>query len=110
MTDPFPAMGTLLKPLRKKLADSPDLGNARRYGPFILSLAELEQLETLPKGRVSQLLLDWARGPDNDWPFNTFYAHRTGSKPIGNRHVSKLADDDMDRVTTTLFGRPIHPA
>ena len=110
VTDPFPAMGTLLKPLRKKLADSPDLGNARRYGPFILSLAELEQLETLPKRRVSQLLFDWARGPDNDWPFNTFYAHRTGSKPIGNRHVSKLADDDMDRVTTTLFGRPIHPA
>ena len=109
VTDPFPAMGILLEPLRTKLADSPDLGNARRYGPFILSLAELEQLETLPKSRVSQLLFDWAGGPDRDWPFNTFYAHRTRSKRIGNSHVSKLAGDDMARVTPTLFGRAIHP-
>ena len=104
VTDPFPAMGILLEPLRKKLAESPDLDNARRYGPFILSLAELEQLETLPKSRVSQLLIDWDTGPDRDWPFNTFYAHRTKSQPIGNSHLSELADDDMNRVTTTLFG------
>ena len=107
VTDPFPAMGILLEPLRKKLADSPDLDNARRYGPFILSLAELEQLETLPKSRISELLIEWDHGRDRDWPFNTFYAHRTKSKPIGNSHVSKLGDDDMDRMTTTLLGHSI---
>ena len=110
VTDPFPTMGILIEPLRKKLADAPDLGSTRRYGPFILSLAELEQLETLPKSRVSQLLIDWDQGPDRDWPFNTFYAHRTKSQPIGNSHVSKLAHDDLDRVFATLFGRSIHPA
>ena len=109
VTDPFPAMGVLLEPLRKKLANSPDLGNVRRYGPFILSLAELEHLETLPKGRVSQLLIDWDNGPDRDWPFHTFYAHRTRSEPIGNDHVLKLADDDMKRVLITLFGPSIDP-
>ena len=109
VTDPFPAMGVLLEPLRKKLANSLDLGNVRQYGPFILSLAELEHLETLPKGRVSQLLIDWDNGPDRDWPFNTFYAHRTRSEPIGNDHVSKLAHDDMDSVTKTLFGHSIDP-
>ena len=107
VTDPFPAMGILLEPLRKKLANSPDLDNTGRYGPFILSLAELEQLETLPKSRISELLIEWDHGRDRDWPFNTFYAHRTKSKPIGNSHVSKLGDDDMDRMTTTLLGHSI---
>ena len=110
VTDPFPAMGLLLEQLRRKLADSPGLVNVRRYGPFILSLAELEQLETLPKSRVSQLLIDWDSGPDRDWPFNTFYAHRTkNGPPIPNDHVSKLAHDDLERVPRTLFGRSIHP-
>ena len=109
VTDPFPAMGIFLESLRKKLADSPGLGNARRYGPFILSLAELEQLETLPKSRVSQLLIEWDHGQDRDWPFNTFYAHRTKGQPIANGHVSELADDDLNRVTKTLFGRSIRP-
>ncbi len=104
VTDPFPSMGVLLEPLRRKLADSDGLGDTRRYGPFILSLAELEQLEALPKWRVSQLLIDWANGPDRLWPFNTFYAHRTRGQPIGNSHVANLAKEDMDRVANTLFG------
>ena len=109
VTDPFPAIGMFLEPLRKKLADSPDLGDARRYGPFILSLSELEQLETFPKSRVSQLLIDWDTGPDRDWPFNTFYAHRTKGQPIADGYVSKLAACVQDRVTKNLFGRSIHP-
>ena len=47
VTDPFPAMDIFLETLREKLAASPGLGKAKRYGPFILSLMELEQLETL---------------------------------------------------------------
>ena len=107
VTDPFPAMGVLLEPLREKLANSVLLGNTRRHGPFVLSLAEFEQLETLPKSRISQLLIDWDNGPDSLWPFNTFYAHRTKGQPIRNSHVEKLAEDDMARVTNTLFGHSI---
>ncbi|MDE2815085.1 MAG: hypothetical protein OXK81_00085 [Chloroflexota bacterium] len=109
VSDPFPAMGVLLEPLRKKLASSAALGNTRRYGPFVLSLAELEQLETHSKSRISQLLIDWDSGPDRLWPFNTFYANRTKGQPIGNNHVEKLAEDDMARVTNTLFGHSIQP-
>ena len=107
VTDPFPAMGILLGSLRKKLAESINLGKARRYGPFILSLAELEYLETLPGRRVSQLLIDWDTGPDRDWPFNSFYAHRTKGEPIVNNHISKLAGADMRSVTETLLGHSI---
>ncbi len=109
VTDPFPAMGVLLEPLREKLANSAVLGNTRRYGPYVLSLAELEQLETLPTSRISQLLIDWDNGPDRLWPFNTFYAHRTKGQPVGNSHVAKLAEEDMARVTNTLFGHSNHP-
>ena len=71
---------------------TPDgLGDIPRYGPFILSLAELEQLETLAESRVSQLLIDWENGPDSLWPFNTFYAKRTRRQPIRNSHVANLA-------------------
>ena len=108
VTDPFPAMGVLLEPLREKLANAEAVGNARRYGPFVLSLAELEQLETLPRDRVSQLLIDWDDGPDRHWPFNTFYAHRTRSQPVGSSHVADLAEKDMARVTKTLFGHSVH--
>ena len=55
VTDPFPTIGILLEPLRSQLTNAPDLGNVRKYGPFVLSLAELEQLETLPKHRISGL-------------------------------------------------------
>ena len=108
VTDPSPSMGIFLDSLRKKLAALPVLGKATRYGPFILSLMELEQLEMLPKWRVSQLLMDWHDGPHRDWPFNTFYANHKHNPPIANRHVAKLADDDMERVRTTIFGETPH--
>ena len=98
VTDPFPSWGTFLEPLRTKLADFQDLGSACRYGPFVLSLYELEQLETLPNSRVSQLLIDWYEGLYRDRPFNTFYATRTKGRQIANRHVAELANDDLDRV------------
>ena len=110
VTDPFPSMGVLLEPLREKLANSGALGDTKRYGPFVLSLSELEQMETLPKSRVSELLIDWENGPDRHWPFNTFFAHRTKSRPMRNSHVARLADEDMARATKTLFGSPISPA
>lgn len=108
VTDPFPSMGILLEPLQKKLSATRELGDAKRYGPFILSLAELEQLEMLPKSRVSQLLIDWDAGSERDWPFQSFFAKRTRGRPISNAHVKKLGDDDLDLTTTALFGPSIH--
>ena len=101
-------MGILLEPLRNKLAAAPGLGNAKRYGPFILSLSELEQLEMLSNSRVSQLLIDWSAGSERDWPFQSFFAQRTKGQPISNAHVKKLADDDLDTTTATLFGHSLH--
>ena len=107
VTDPFPSMDIFLEPLRNKLADAPGLGECKRYGPLVLSLKELEQLERLPKRRVSQLLMDWAEGPHSAWPFNTFYAKHTQGQTIPHSYVAELAEADF-RVVTTLLGRPVH--
>ena len=78
VTDPFPSMGMFLEPLREKLASLPRIGKAKRYGPFVLSLRELEQLETLTKDRVSEWLIRWRNdGSDFEWTFNNFYISRT---------------------------------
>ena len=98
-------MGILLEPLREKVSALTAGSNRKLYGPFILSLSELEQLEMLPKKRVSELLIEWGTGPDRDWPFNTFFAHRTNSAPIRNEYVAKLADDDLSKVPQILFGQ-----
>ena len=105
VTDPYPSMGILLEPLREKVSALTAGSNRKLYGPFILSLSELEQLEMLPKKRVSELLIEWGTGPDRDWPFNTFFAHRTNSAPIRNEYVAKLADDDLSKVPQILFGQ-----
>lgn len=108
VTDPFPSMSILLEPLHQQLGDASGLGDAKRYGPFILSLAELEQLETLPKRRVSELLINWSKGPHRDWPFNTFFAHCTKGVPTRNNHVSTLAQADLERTVATLLGGPTY--
>ena len=102
VTDPFPSMGMFLEPLRDVLAKSPGLGNTNRYGPFVLSLSELEQLETIPRKRVSQRLIDWSASTHCDWPFNTYYAYHADRKAIPNRHISALAENEFDRMTTLL--------
>ena len=107
VTDPFPSMGIFLEPLRQRLSDLADAENAQLYGPFILSLSELEQLETLPNKRVSELLIEWANGPEQDWPFHSFYASRTKGQPVGNSHVKEMADEDLHRVQTTFFGESV---
>ena len=106
VTDPFPSWEILLKPLRQRLG-TVDLGKVRLCGPFILSLSELEELGTLPEKRVSDLLIEWANGPDSGWPFHSFYAHRTSGQPIRNEPVARLADQEMDHATVTLFGKSV---
>ena len=105
VTDPFPSMGMFLESLKDVLANSPDLGNAKRYGPFVLSLTELEQLETLPGNRVSQRLMDWSASTHREWPFNTYYAYHTDRQAIPNRHISALAYNEFDAMKT-LLGLP----
>ena len=107
VTDPYPSMGILLEPLREKVSALAAGSDRKLYGPFILSLSELEQLEMLPKKRVSETLMEWDAGPDREWPFNTFFAHRTNSAPVSNEYVSKLAEDDLDKVPQILFGQTV---
>ena len=102
VTDPFPSMGMFLDPLKNVLADSPDLGDASRYGPLVLSLKELEQLETITTTRVSQTLIDWTASTHCEWPFNTYYAYRTKKQPISNSQVLDWAEDDFKIVTNLL--------
>ena len=107
VTDPFPAMSIFLEPLQQRLATLPVARDTKLYGPFILSLSELEQLETLPEKRVSELLIEWATGPERGWPFHSFYAYRTKGRSIRNQHIARLADQDMDSGSITLFGRSV---
>ena len=105
VTDPYPSLGILLGPLRERIAALRETANALLYGPFILSLSELEQLEMLPQKRMSELLIEWESGPDKDWPFNTFFAHRTNGAPVSNEYVAKLADDALGEIPQILFGQ-----
>ena len=105
VTDPFPSWEIMLRPLRQSLADAEDLETSRMIGPFILSLSELEQLETLPEKRVSELLIEWANGPDSGLPFHSFYAYHTRGQPISNEYVNKSAHDDLSNSQITLFGQ-----
>ncbi len=109
VTDPFPSWEILLGPLRRRLAAAAVPGNPQLHGPFILSLSELEQLETLPEKHVSELLIEWATGPESGWPFHSFYAHHTKGQPIRNEFVAKLTDQDIDSTTLTLFGMSVRP-
>ena len=109
VTDQFPSWEILLTPLRRQLADAAGLENSQLIGPFVLSLSELEQLETLPEKRVSELLIDWANGPDRGLPFHTFYAHRTRGQPISNGYVNKSAHDDLSTSQITLLGKLAPP-
>ena len=104
VTDPFPAMTIFLEPLRKRLADIADAESAQLYGPFILSLSELEQLETLSDRRISELLIQWNNGPERHWPFHSFYARYVKGKSMRNSHVEQCADDDLLKIKLTLFG------
>ena len=105
VTDPFPSMGMFLESLSNVLADLPALGKAKRYGPLVLSLTELEQLETIPGNRVSQCLIDWSASTHSEWPFNTYYAYHTDRQAIPNRHISALKDNEFDAMKT-LLGLP----
>ena len=70
-----------------------------------MSLSDLEQLETASQKRVSELLIDWANGPESGLPFHSFYAYRTRGEPISNEHVGQLAYDDLRNSQMVLFGK-----
>ena len=96
VTDPFPSMDMFLKPLREKLAAEPAIGKAKRYGPFVLSLNELEQLEMLNEDQVSEWFIRFENDRvESDWTFNNFYMRRTGGREVTNSFVQRLAEDDI---------------
>ncbi len=109
VTDPFPAFGVFLERLREKVADLQLELKPGFHGPFILSLNELEELETLGLNRVTELLIAWDSSTYRDWPFHSYYAVRTIGNPMINEHVSELGDQDLVEVELTLFGNPNPP-
>ena len=106
VTDPFPALGVFLEHLREKVAELQSELRTGFHGPFILSLNELEELETLGPNRVTELLLAWDSSTYRDWPFHSYYAARTKGNPMMNKHVNELGDKDLEEVKFTLFGNP----
>lgn len=103
VTDPYPATGLFLGPLRQKLAEAGADVGAKLYGPFILCLSELEQLEALSEKRVSDLLIDWAIGPDKEWPFTTFFFNRTKGRPLKFDRLAESAREELHKVSKFLF-------
>lgn len=102
VTDPFPATGLFLAPLRQKLGDAePDEG-PKLFGPFILCLSELEQLETLSDERLSNLLTDWWNGPDKEWPFNTFFFSLTQGQPPKFDRLAESAVMELQKAKRLL--------
>ena len=103
VTDPFPSTGLFLGPLRQKLSEVEGGVGVKLYGPYILSLSELEQLEALSEKRVSDLLNDWTNGPDKEWPFNTFFYSRTKGQPLKVDRMAELATPELQKSQQLLF-------
>lgn len=98
VTDPSPATGLFLAPLRQKLIDAePDEG-PELFGPFILCLSELEQLEALSDERLSNLLTGWWNGPDKEWPFNTFFFSLTQGQPLKFDRMAESAAMELQKA------------
>ena len=104
VTDPFPALGFLIDSLRERLSELPQQSGVKYHGPFILSLLDLEQLETLMPRRVSDLLIDWESGSFKDMPFGSFYWARTNGKPRRNEYVVDLGGVALVEAGAALFG------
>ena len=84
--------------IRKQISVLPQQSGVKYHGPFVLSLHEFEQLETLMPSRVSELLIDWEAGPHKNEPFKSFYWARTGGVPKENEYVSGSGNEALDRL------------
>lgn len=103
VTDPFPAMGMFLDPLRERLQTVARDTDSALHGPYILSLSELEQLEALADNRVSELLLQWENSSVRDWPFNSFFLKRTNAKPLKFDRLAEAADRELQKTKEFLL-------
>ena len=102
VTDPFPSLGFLVGSLRSKLDVLPEDGSAIYEGPYILSLYELELLEAMRPKRVSDLLIDWANGPNRGLPFTSFVWSRSRRSPR-NAYVEDIGAEAVERAARAAF-------
>ncbi|PKB65480.1 MAG: hypothetical protein BZY80_00195 [SAR202 cluster bacterium Io17-Chloro-G2] len=102
VTDPFPALAMMLDSLQIQMSELPQSTGVKYHGPFVLSLLDLEQLETLMPHRVSELLIEWEAGPCKGLPFGSFYWARTKDAPKMNEHVKRLGDHALDFAAASL--------
>jgi hypothetical protein len=103
VTDPFPSMGFMLESIREKLSVFPRQPGVKYHGPFVLSLQEFEQLETLTPDRVSDLLIAWEAGLHKNAPFQSFYYSRTRGIPKLNKYVQGFGEAALDQTALELF-------
>jgi hypothetical protein len=99
VTDPFPSMRIMIDSIRARLAWLLRRPNVKYHGPFVFSLLEFEQLETLTPNRISNLLIDWESGPWRNLPFRSFYWSRTKGTSKENEYVSGLVKQHLIRLT-----------
>ena len=103
VTDPFPSNAFMTEPIQEQMSKLPQQPGVKYHGPFVLSLLEFEQLETLIPNRVSQLLIDWEAGAHKNGRFESFYWARTRGVQEVNEYVRGIGDAVLDQLGGALF-------
>ncbi len=105
VTDPFPSFEILTSSLSSKLDEFVKNGVDVK-GVYILSLEELEFLETLARrSSVNQVLMDWKSSQDSKIPFSHFFYRKVnniGREPE-NCFVVNRMDTAMNEMKELLF-------
>jgi len=105
VSDPYPSYETLVSTLNKDLDELRDEG-VDVSGVYVLSLEELELIETLTKkNHVSQLLLDWKSSHDARMPFKNYFDTRirnTKGEQV-NEYVFGQMDAAMNDMKALLY-------
>ena len=102
VSDPFPSLEALLTPLKDLMKQLPET-NAQYHGPFVVSLEELEYIETLSvNNKVSQILIDWEGSTHAGEPFEQYFYARTRGREV-NRWVEKRTNEALTQVERRLF-------
>ena len=107
VSDPYPSYETLISPLSVPLEEFRNKGFDVN-GIFVLSLEELELIETLThRSMVSQLLLDWKGSSYAGVPFKSYYDRRIntpkGRREPENQYLLTRMDQAMEEMRSNLF-------
>ena len=111
VSDPFPAYERLLKPLIDKVR-AVSVPKVTVHGPFVLSMNELEILETMSsRGGFCQQLFDWEGSTYRGRPFSHYADAKAKRLGIGytNRYVADCASRATNAWAKTLFPKEASP-